>query len=153
MWQACVAHVTGDVEAIVVDPDGIPEQRPVGHPLPEARHPRQPRRDVFADAVEVDAATGSAQGAALEDAGDRHVHRSIPGLETEKRLVQSGKPLEADHHARAVRGNARADVAEGPCSRLIRTIPASYELYLQFAAKTSRECRFSCDWTRRAASA
>src|SRR5262245_64448414 len=73
--KAGVAHVTRDVEPVVIDPDRVAHYGQVGEPLPESRHQVEPAGDLLPDAVDRDASARAAQRPILEYPRARHVAR------------------------------------------------------------------------------
>ena len=64
--QTGVTHVIAEVEALVINPDGVVDQRDARQPLPIARDERQAGCDESSNPVEVDAAFRRAQGLHLD---------------------------------------------------------------------------------------
>jgi len=88
------AHVVGDVEAIVVDPDRVPGvQRHVLQPLTEPWDAMQPRRDEIADRADPESSFGGEERLALEDGQRADVHRGLEALEVQEAGVERAQPV------------------------------------------------------------
>ena len=82
-----MAHVVGEVELRVVDPDGAPlVEGDEAQALAEARDEMQARGDVLAEVVVV-------RGRTLEDQGGGDVHVGRARLQMEKRGVKAGQAV------------------------------------------------------------
>ena len=65
-----MAHVVGEIEALVVDPDGMPLDRREGEPLTVVGDQMKSRSDVLSELLDIRARRGSRDRVEASDRGD-----------------------------------------------------------------------------------
>src|SRR6266481_7425138 len=91
--QRDVTDVIINVEMLIVHPHGMIRHRDISQPLAVARNEVQPRGDVVANLIDVDAAIGCPERPALERCPAGNVHGAGGGLHHEKRVVEEAETV------------------------------------------------------------